>query len=45
MKYSDFHKEGTILLYIEIENELDRMIGKLRTINKFITIYYGVKLF
>ena len=44
MKNLDFYREGTKLLYVKIENELDRMIGKLRPINQFITIYYGVKL-
>jgi hypothetical protein len=44
MKYSDFHKEGTTLLYVKIKNELEKMIGKLRPINQFITIFYGVKL-
>ena len=44
MKFTDLYKEGTTLLDVKSENELDRMIGKLRQINQFITIYYGVKL-
>jgi hypothetical protein len=28
-----------------LSNELDKKVEKLRIINKFITIYYGVKLF
>ena len=43
MKFPEIYKEETTLLYVKIENELDRMIGKLRPINQFITIYYGVK--
>ena len=33
-----------IVIVESLSNELDRMIGKLRPINQFITIYYGVKL-
>ena len=44
MKFTELYKEGTTLLYVKRDNELDRMIGKLRPINQFITIFYGVKL-
>ncbi len=33
-----------IVIVESLSNELDKMIGKLRPINQFITIYYGVKL-
>lgn len=38
MKFTEIYKEGTTLFYVKIENELDKMIGKLRPINRFITI-------
>ena len=44
MKFTDFYKEGTTLFYVKRDIEILKMIGKLRPINQFITIYYGVKL-
>ena len=44
MKQIDLYKEETTLLDVKSDNELDRMIGKLRPINQFTTFFYGVKI-